>query len=171
MAVVNLAPGKTPAVQADSWTVLADGEAPKAGAQVIVPFARFKAEADALFAGAGAVGVEIGGADQVEDLEAWAPRLKLIVLKFGVFKDGRLFTSARILRERLGFVGDLRATGDFIPDQAIFLLRSGVTSLEIGENFSLETLARVVKAYSVRYQRALDPQPVIVDQRLKGNGA
>lgn len=171
MAVVSLAVGQTPAVLADSWRSLADGEAPRAGAQVIVPFARFKAEADTLFSAAGGVGVEIGGADRVEDLEKWAPRLKLVVLRFGVFKDGRLFTSARILRERLGFTGDLRATGDFLPDQAIFLLRSGVTSLEIGENFSVETLARVVKAYSVRYQRALDPQPVIVDQRLQGNGA
>jgi uncharacterized protein (DUF934 family) len=171
MAVVNLILGQTPVAERDTWVRLAEGEIPAVGAKVIVPFARFKADHAALLAGAAAVAVEIGGADRVEDLAPWVPQLPLIVLKFGVFKDGRLFTSARLLRERFGFRGDLRATGDFLPDQAIFLVRSGVNSLEIDEKFSLVTLARVFKAYSVRYQRALDPQPVIVDQRLQGNGA
>jgi len=171
MAVLNLAPGETPAVRPDAWVRLADDEAPVAGAHVIVPFARFKTEHNALLAKAAAVGVAIGGADAVEDLAPWVAQLQLVLLQFGVFKDGRLFTSARLLRERFGFRGDLRATGDFLPDQAIFLLRSGVTSLEVAETFSVETLARVVRAYSVRYQRALDSQPVIVDQRQQGNGA
>jgi len=171
MPVVNVATGETPAAHADSWVRLAEGEAPAANAQVIVPFARFKTEHEQLFAKAGAVGVEIGGADQVEELVPWLSRLGLIVLQFGVFKDGRLFTSARLLRERFHFKGDLRAAGDFLPDQAIFMLRSGVSSLEVGEKFSLDTLARVINAYSLRYQRALDAQPVIVDQRLRGNGS
>jgi uncharacterized protein (DUF934 family) len=171
MAVVNLTFGQAPVVQPDTWIRLADDQVSAVDAKVIVSFGRFKTDNNALLSSAGAVGVEIGGADRVEDLAPWAPQLPLIVLKFGVFKDGRLFTSARLLRERLGFKGELRATGDFLPDQAIFLVRSGVNSLEIDEKFSLETLARVFKAYSVRYQRALDPQPVIVDQRLQGNGA
>jgi uncharacterized protein (DUF934 family) len=171
MPVLSLAPGEAPKAQPDTWLRLADDAQADAGARVIVSFARLKAEGDALFAAASAVGVEIGGADKVEELAAWTARLGIVVLKFGIFKDGRLFTSARLLRERLGFRGDLRATGDFLPDQAIFLLRSGVTSLEVDEKFSVETLARVVRAYSVRYQRALDPQPVILDQRLKGNGS
>lgn len=171
MAVLNLAPGETPVARPDPWVLLADGEAPTVGAHVIVPFARFKVEHNELLAKAAAVGVAIGGADVVEELAPWVARLQLVLLQFGVFKDGRLFTSARLLRERFGFRGDLRATGDFIPDQAVFLLRSGVTSLEVGEAFPVETLARVVRAYSVRYQRALDPQPVIIDQRLQGNGA
>ncbi len=171
MRVLSITVGETPSVRPDNWTLLGEGETPTAGKQVVVPFARFKTEADALFATGADIGLEIGGADQVEDIAAWTGKLKLVVLKFGVFKDGRLFTSARLLRERFGFKGDLRAAGDFMPDQVVFLLRSGVTTLEIDEKFSIETLARVMKAYSVRYQRALDPQPVIVDQRLQGNGA
>jgi uncharacterized protein (DUF934 family) len=170
MAVLSIAAGETPSIRPDSWAPLAEGEVPARGARVIVPFARFLAEADALFATGADLGVEIGGADKVEDLAPWTGKLKLVMLKFGVFKDGRLFTSARLLRERFGFKGDLRVTGDFLPDQVIFLLRSGVSTLEVGEHFSIETLKRVIKAYSVRYQRALDPQPVIVDQRLQGNG-
>ncbi len=171
MAVLSLKVGETPAARPDSWVRLAEGEAASAGRQVIVPFARFKAEADALFASGSDIGVEIGGADAVEDLSAHTSRLKLVQLHFGVFKDGRLFTSARLLRERFGFKGDLRATGEFLPDQVVFLLRSGVSTLEVDEKFPLETLTRVMRAYSVRYQRALDPQPVIVDQRLQGNSA
>jgi uncharacterized protein (DUF934 family) len=170
MAVLNLAWGGTAAVSSDPWVTVADGDAvPKA--RVIVPIARFKAEAGAILAAAVAVGVEISGADRVEDLAPWTDKLALVVLRFGFFKDGRLFTSARLLRERLKFRGELRATGDFLPDQVLFLLRSGVNTLEVADNFPLETLNRVLKAYSVRYQRALDDQPVIVDQRLKGNGA
>lgn len=164
MPVLKIAVGSDPVPTNDNWLRLADDAAPAAADRVIVPFARLKGGDNQIF-GAAALGVEIGGADQVEDLKPWLDRLGIVVLRFATFKDGRLFTSARMLRQRLGFTGDLRAAGDFLPDQAAFLLRSGVTSLEVFDAFSVDAATRSARAYSVRYQHAADDRPVAYDER------
>jgi uncharacterized protein (DUF934 family) len=164
MPVLNIAVGSDPAPTNDNWVRLADGAAPNATDRVIVPFARLKGGDNQIF-GAAAVGVEMGGADQVEDLKPWIDRLGIVVLRFATFKDGRLFTSARMLRQRLGFKGDVRAAGDFLPDQTAFLLRTGVSSLEVSDTFPVDAAARSARAYSVRYQHAADSQTVAYDER------
>lgn len=166
MRVIEIGIGKEPAPVNDNWVRLADDSAPKAADKVIVPFARLKAGDNQVF-GAASVGVEIGGADAVEDLKPWLDRLGLVVLRFATFKDGRLFTSARMLRQRLKFEGELRAAGDFLPDQVAFLMRTGVTSLEVGESFSLDAARRSAHAYSVRYQHAVDDGPVAYEERVR----
>ncbi|BBU44515.1 DUF934 domain-containing protein [Pseudomonas monteilii] len=54
--------------------------------------------------------------------------LTLIVIEFAKSRDGRGFTLARLLRERHGFTGDLRAAGPLLPDQFAMLLQCGFTS-------------------------------------------
>ncbi|GLO13389.1 hypothetical protein PPUJ20028_19700 [Pseudomonas putida] len=54
--------------------------------------------------------------------------LALIVIEFAKSRDGRGFTLARLLRERHGFTGDLRAAGPLLPDQFAMLLQCGFTS-------------------------------------------
>ena len=166
MPVIEITVGKDPAPVNDNWLRLADDAAPKAEDKVIVPFARLKAGDNQIFAAAG-VGVELTGGDAVEDLKPWIDRLGLVVLRFGTFKDGRLFTSARMLRQRLKFTGDIRAAGDFLPDQVVFMLRTGVSSLEVTDTFPLEAAKRSARAYSVRYQHAADTQPVAYDERAR----
>lgn len=63
-------------------------------------------------------------------------RLALVVLHFPKHRDGRAFTQARALRGR-GFGGAIRATGHLLPDQHAFLLRCGVTSIELPEGADL----------------------------------
>ncbi len=164
MPVLNIAVVADPAPTNDNWVRLADDAAPGASDRVIVPFARLKGGDNQIF-GAAAVGVEMGGADQVEDLKPWLDRLGIVVLRFATFKDGRLFTSARMLRQRLGFKGEVRAAGDFLPDQTAFLLRTGVSSLEVSDTFSVEAAARSARAYSVRYQHAVDNRTAAYDER------
>ena len=55
--------------------------------------------------------------------------LTLIVVEFPKSRDGRGFTLARLLRERHGFEGDLRAAGPLLPDQFAMLLQCGFSSL------------------------------------------
>ena len=164
MPVLKIAIGSEPAPTNDNWVRLPDDAAPNAGDRVIVPFARLKGGDNQIF-GAAAVGVEMGGADQVEELQPWLDRLGIVVLRFATFKDGRLFTSARMLRQRMGFTGDVRAAGDFLPDQTAFLLRTGVSSMEVSDTFSVEAAARSARAYSVRYQPAVDGRPVAYNER------
>ncbi|ADZ71952.1 DUF934 domain-containing protein [Polymorphum gilvum] len=113
------------------WTAVeGDGPlAPEGG--LLVAFARFL-EAPHAFAGLDRrVGVLIGPADDVARLAGHLAGLDLVVVDFPKFSDGRGFSSARILREQLGYVGDIRAAGAYILDQMPLLRRCGVTSFEI----------------------------------------
>jgi len=70
-----------------------------------------------------------------------------IVIEIDSFTDGRVFGLARLLRDQLGFGGDLEVSGDFLPDQISFLRRCGVNA------FSGEELVRdALNHYSGFYQ-------------------
>lgn len=70
-----------------------------------------------------------------------------IIIEIDTFTDGRVFGLARLLRDRLGFEGDLEVSGDFLPDQISFLRRCGVNA------FSGEELVRdAFNHYSGFYQ-------------------
>ena len=75
---------------------------------------------------------------QVQDRLATA---KLVVLNFPKFTDGRAYSQARLLRERLGYTGELRATGAVLRDQLPFLLRCGFDSFESEQPGFAEALA------------------------------
>jgi uncharacterized protein (DUF934 family) len=153
---------------ADNWTHLADEQAPVAGASVIVSFARLKNEHNSLFSAAGKVGVEIAGDVKLEELEPFLPRLGLIVIRMNNMRDGRLFSVGRLLRERYGYAADMRAAGDLIPDQMLFLLRCGFTSFEVKDGFPIDSLRRSVAAYTHWYQRARDSATPVPELRHGG---
>ncbi len=101
------------------------------GVKLLVPQARFLAGPDAFMALAGDIAVLVSPGDDVEALAPFAARLPRIAVEFPKFSDGRGFSSARILREQMGYEGDIRAIGDFILDQIPLMLRCGVSSFEI----------------------------------------
>ena len=74
--------------------------------------------------------VALANTDQPAELKSHLGRLKLIVLHFPKFTDGRAYSQARLLRGRLGYRGELRATGSVLRDQLPFLLRCGFDSFE-----------------------------------------
>ncbi|HBS32628.1 MAG TPA: oxidoreductase [Parvularcula sp.] len=78
-----------------------------------------------------------------------------VILEFPAFADGRAYSQARLLRERLGFAGEIRARGAVLPDQALFMARAGFTALEIGERDPAPYRA-ALGAYTVFYQPAAD---------------
>lgn len=152
-------------VAADPWVTLDDDAAAPSGASVVVSFNRLKSDHNAVFAAAGAVGVEVPSDVDLEDLRPFLPRLALITVRFATMRDGRVFSVGRLLRERFKFTGDLRAVGDFIPDQVLFLLRCGYSTFAVNDNFSVDSLKRCVAAYSAWYQRATDNVPTASDLR------
>ena len=150
---------------ADKWTRLADDAPVPKAASVIVSFARLKNEHNSLFSTAAGVGVEIAGDVKLEELEPFLPRLGVIVVRFATMRDGRVFSIGRLLREQYRYGADMRAVGDFIPDQALFLLRCGFTSFEVAESFPLASFKQSVAAYSTWYQRATDRATTVLDLR------
>lgn len=150
---------------ADKWTRLADEEAAPKGASVIVSFARLKNEHNSLFSTAGSVGVEVAGDLNLDELEPFLPRLGLIVVRMATMRDGRAFSIGRLLREQYSYAADMRAVGDFIPDQILFLLRCGFTSFEVKDGFPIDSLKRSVAAYTAWYQRASDRATTVAELR------
>ena len=100
--------------------------------------------------------VSLGNTDPVEDLAPHVGRLRLIVLNFPKFSDGRAYSQARLLRGRLGYAGELRATGGVLQDQLPFMLRCGFDSFESDQKGFAEALAKARTLFSVVYQPAED---------------
>jgi uncharacterized protein (DUF934 family) len=75
----------------------------------------------------------------------------IVALHFPAFRDGRAYSQARILRERMNFAGELRATGDVASDQAHFLARAGFDAVEIGDRDPDEFRA-ALRRFSNYYQ-------------------
>jgi len=125
----------------DIWTTLDDAElSPERGA-IVVSFARWQADKATLRTRADPVGVSIAaGKDVVGELAEAAGR-PLVALKFDKFADGRAFSYAELLRERHGFTGELRATGEVLLDEIALMLRCGFTSLEVTDANTLRALA------------------------------
>ncbi len=59
---------------------------------------------------------------------------KIIEINFRNFKDGRPFTMVKELRKKYNFVEEVRASGNILPDQFVFLLRCGFNTVEIPKN-------------------------------------
>jgi uncharacterized protein (DUF934 family) len=93
--------------------------------------------------------------------------VNLVVLDFPKFTDGRAYSQARLLRERLGYRGELRATGAVFLDQLPFLLRCGFDSFESGQKDFGEALARARTLFSVVYQPVGDGRITANDLRLR----
>jgi uncharacterized protein (DUF934 family) len=145
--------------------VLDDAPIPD-GVPVIVPAARFLADADEILRRDAPTGVEWPNNRNVAALEPYLGRLAVIVLSFPNFKDGRGYSQARLLRERHGFVGELRAAGQILRDQFVFLVRAGFDAMEVVKQSDAEAFASTLARYTVFYQDAGDDRVPAMRRRL-----
>jgi uncharacterized protein (DUF934 family) len=89
-----------------------------------------------------------------------------VALVFPNFRDGRAYSQARLLRERYGFRGELRATGEVLRDQFLFLVRAGFDAFEVKKDVDVAAFAAAVARYSVFYQPTADGRPSALRARL-----
>ncbi|MGJ4926916.1 DUF934 domain-containing protein [Bradyrhizobium sp. HKCCYLS2038] len=144
-----------------------DAELPAQGA-VLVSETRFLADPQALLGRAsGKLGVIWPNNRDVDDLVPHLDRLALVALVFPSFRDGRAYTQARLLRERYGYRGELRATGQVLRDQFVFMLRAGFDTFDVKKQADAEAFGETVKRYSVFYQPAGDGRISALHQRLQ----
>jgi phosphoadenosine phosphosulfate reductase len=124
---------------ADPWHSVADGEAlPEAG-PLLLSAARWQAERDNLRRSNRAFGVRLANDQSPALLADDVERLELIALDFPDFGDGRAYSQARLLRERYGFRGELRAEGEVLYDQLLPMHRAGFDSFEVVGKADIET--------------------------------
>ena len=132
---------------------------------ILVPLSMWQNNQPALENHIGAVGLWINGneeieaiADSMSDSIATVP---LIAINFPKFVDGRGFSVARLLRDRYGYQGELRAVGQIIRDQLFLLKRCGFNAFQFESEIDLAEAAKSLADFSEAYQVAADqPEPL-----------
>lgn len=145
---------KNGALARNEWVAAGPDVAPDAR-QLILPLADFIA---AMAAGepAASRAVQLQPADDQDDLKPYLASLPLIAIHFTSTGEGRGYTQARLLRERLGFRGELRATGKVRVDMVWFLARCGFDAFELVDDEDPATAIAQLERFSVAYQPGID---------------
>jgi len=126
------------------------------GGNIIVPFAYWLENREALSSREGKLGVCIDGDNDIQEVVKDIEHFDLIALDFPAFVDGRSYTHARLLRDRYNFEGELRAVGDVLRDQLFFMQRCGINSFQLREDKDMQDALNAFTELSVKYQTAAD---------------
>ncbi len=150
----------------DSWAFVADDTPALEGGAIVVSLKRWLAERKTLASRNASVAVVVeAGADAQAHLADLADR-PLVALAFAKFADGRSFSYARLLRDRFGFKGELRATGDVLIDEIPFMLRCGFESFQVTNAPTLAALeAGCLPGPPIHYQPASAPDEAAAGSR------
>ena len=143
-----------------------DAEIPGDGA-ILISSTRFLGDPETLSRRTGKTGVIWPNNRDVDDLVPYLDRLAVIGLVFPTFRDGRAYSQARLLRERYSYRGELRATGQVLRDQFVFMLRAGFDAFEVKKESDAEAFALTAKRYSVFYQPTGDGRITALHRRMQ----
>lgn len=147
-------------------TIAAEEPIPERGA-LIVSLERWLAERDSLAARPEALGVRLRSDQPPDAIVTDLPGFTVIALEFPKFRDGRAYTYARLLRERFGFTGELRAVGDVLVDQLHLMVRAGFNAFEFDHAEPLQAYEAAVSRMSVWYQPTGDGRPTALELRRR----
>jgi uncharacterized protein (DUF934 family) len=154
-------------IATDIFVHVPDGaELPGDGA-VLVTATRLLEDAEALSTRSGELGVIWPNNRDVDDLVPFLDRLAVVALVFPTFRDGRAYSQARLLRERHGYDGELRATGQVLRDQFVFMLRAGFDAFQVKKQADAEAFAVTANRYSVFYQPTGDGRVTALNRRMQ----
>lgn len=137
----------------DGWRLLADEDVIGADGPVVLGFERALKELDGLN---GKYGVRVNPGDDVRKLTPFLDKITLIEVAFPGYRDGRGYSSARILRQNLGFTGEIRAVGDVLRDQVFYMMRCGFDAFLIKDADPEGAVAHARTLYDTAYQSAAD---------------
>ena len=149
----------------DPWRHVADEVAIPASGAVIVGLERWRGERVSLLKRAGPVGVRLKSEHRVDDIAGDLDHLGVVALAFPAFTDGRAYSHARRLRERFGYRGEIRAIGNVLRDQYLFMVRCGFDALEVASGETEKDWQKAVRAISVFYQPTADGRPSVLSLR------
>jgi uncharacterized protein (DUF934 family) len=157
---------KNSRIVADDFVRIADDAPVPATGPIIVTAVRYLADAPGFAARKAPTGVIWANDRPVAELAPHLDNLALVALVFPKFRDGRAYSQARLLRERHGYRGEMRATGQVLRDQFLFLLRAGFDSFEVTKDADAAAFADSIRRYDVFYQPTGDGRRTAFDARL-----
>jgi len=139
-------------IVADQFVRVADDQPVPDATPVLLSAERLLREADQLVIRAAPLGVVWPNNRNLVELLPYLQRLAVVGLVFPTFRDGRAYSQARLLRERHGFRNELRATGQVLRDQFLFLVRAGFDAFEVAKPTDAVAFTEVMRRFSVFYQ-------------------
>ncbi len=160
---------KDDALVEDRWLSLGEGEPLPDDAPPVISLERWQSERDSLIRRNGPLGIRLKS-DQspaliAEDLD----RFDLVALEFPKFTDGRAYSYARLLRERYGFEREVRAVGNVLRDQWVFMVRCGFDAIEAADEADLQAWLQAKREISVVYQPGSDRRRPALALRSQGS--
>jgi len=150
----------------DPWIEVGGDEALPDDGQLIVTLARWRESRDKLVKRNQPVGVRLRSDEFPDEIAGDLEHFAVIALEFPTFRDGRAYSHARKLRERLGYAGELRAVGNVLRDQWVFMRRCGFDAFEVRGGKEAEAAwQEAAGEIGVQYQPAADRRPGVLALR------
>lgn len=146
---------KKRAITEDSYRVLANEEPVPQQGDVFVSLAQLEScwnEEEGALQRKGKTGVWVSGETEPELLRPYLSSLDAVALEIPRYTDGRAYSTARLLRRRFGFDGEIRAVGHVLRDQLSYLERCGVDAFVLAPGQSERGALEAFGEFSVRYQ-------------------
>lgn len=119
---------------------------------VLVKLATWQAHRATLLAHPHSKGVQLAPDEFAEMIAGDLDALAMIAIEFPGFADGRGYSTAALLRGRLGFKGELRAVGDVFKDTLFYQQRCGFNAFSLKAGKSLEDALQALHAFQAPYQ-------------------
>jgi uncharacterized protein (DUF934 family) len=163
MPLIQVNGGK-PAVADDGFVTVADDAALPESGGAIVSLARFQKEREALLGRNAPIGVRLKASESPELLGNDLERMSVVALEFPVYRDGRAFSWARMLRTRLRFKGEVRAVGHFIYDQLNYQRRAGFDAWDT-DRYGVADFEKAFAEMTNVYQPSTDGKKTIRELR------
>lgn len=154
---------KDGAITDDRYVAVAEDESgalPLPAAPVLVRLPVWRRHRDALLAHGHGRGVVLAPAEFAEEVAADLGHLDLIAIEFPAFADGRGYSTAALLRGRLGYKGELRAVGDVFKDTLFYQQRVGFNAFAVRADKDIDEALKGLADFSVCYQGAVDRPPL-----------
>lgn len=150
---------------ADPFLHVADGEPLPPEGAIVISLARWQEERGLIEPRRDPLGVRLRAADFIEQIAGDLDRLAVIALEFPKFNDGRALSQARLLRERYGYRGEIRATGRVTRDLLLFMHRCGFDAFEAGDHVTAEIVSKSLATFSLSYQPSADGRRSVIELR------
>lgn len=139
----------------DTWTVVGDDDAMPAEGGAVITLERWQRDRESLLGRNAPLGLTLQSSQSPEDVEGLSA-FAMVRLEFPAFTDGRAYSYARLLRERLGYTGEVRAAGNVLQDQYPHMLRCGFDAFEVEAGADPSEWAKSRDVVGLAYQNATD---------------
>lgn len=149
----------------DTWVAVGDDEPLPDGVPAIITLARWQRDQVHLWERNAPLGIRLEPGEAPHEIVEALDRFRLVALNFPTFTDGRAYSYARLLRERYGYKGELRAVGNVLKDQYGFMLRCGFDSFEVADGIDPAAWEKAARALGVVYQPTSDRRSTAAMER------